>query len=144
MAVVSTCPHFMQRKMRSSAVVEVNLQHSNTEGNITVTTATFRNDSCKTTFTGFTLTDTPGRFFYHVPQFSADVEVDVVDTDYVERALLVLLSTEKPAGNQTLIAKLYTRSKDVSAAVMENFKTLVRKQGMNEKTIVVNRDRGQC
>ncbi|KAJ0057309.1 hypothetical protein NL108_002286 [Boleophthalmus pectinirostris] len=141
-AVVSTCPHFMQRKMRSPAIVQLDL--NNAQGNVTVEATTFRNESCKSTFTNYSLTDTPGKFFYHVPKFSADVDVYVVDTNYVEYALMVLLSTEKPEGNISLILKLYSRSKEVSEAMMENFKTLVRQQGINDKTIIMSQDRGQC
>ncbi|KAK7896240.1 hypothetical protein WMY93_021565 [Mugilogobius chulae] len=121
-AVVSTCPHFMQRKTGNPAIVELNLQLSHTEGNITVTATAFRNESCKSTFTNYSLTETPGKFFYHVPKFSADVRVKVVDTNYVEYALMLLLSTERPQESQTLIVKLYSRTKDVSAASGRNTK----------------------
>ncbi|KAJ0015421.1 hypothetical protein NQD34_009041 [Periophthalmus magnuspinnatus] len=140
-AVVSTCPHFMQRKMRSPAIVQLDL--NNTESNISVAATTFRNESCKSTFTNYSMTDTPGKFFYHVPKFNADVDVYVVDTNYVQYALMVLLSTELPEGNTTWIVKLYSRSKEVSEAMMENFKTLVRQQGI-DKTVIMNQDRGQC
>uniref|UniRef100_A0A8C6WJ73 Lipocalin/cytosolic fatty-acid binding domain-containing protein n=1 Tax=Neogobius melanostomus TaxID=47308 RepID=A0A8C6WJ73_9GOBI len=143
-AVASTCPHFMQRKMRNSAIVVLDLQHSAPVGNITVTATSLRNVSCKTTSTNYSLTETPGRFFYHVPKFDADVDVFVADTNYVEYALMVLVSTERSAGNETLIVKLYSRSRDASETIKENFKTLVRRQGINDKAIIFNWDRGHC
>uniref|UniRef100_A0A8C6SSY7 Lipocalin/cytosolic fatty-acid binding domain-containing protein n=1 Tax=Neogobius melanostomus TaxID=47308 RepID=A0A8C6SSY7_9GOBI len=169
-AVASTCPHFMQRKMRNSAIVVLDLQHSAPVGNITVTATSLStscdastvlqlwgllvplqcprrrnvNVSCKTTSTNYSLTETPGRFFYHVPKFDADVDVFVADTNYVEYALMVLVSTERSAGNETLIVKLYSRSRDASETIKENFKTLVRRQGINDKAIIFNWDRGHC
>lgn len=143
-AVVSTCPHFMQRKMKNPVIVVLDLRQSEAKGNITVTATTLREESCKTTSTNYSLTDTPGRFFYHIPKFSADVDVFVVDTDYVDYGLMVFVSTEHPSGNKTQILKLYSRSKEASETIKEKFKTLVRRQGVDDKGIIVNQDRGHC
>lgn len=141
-AVVSTCPNFMRRKKTNSAIVVWTVQSSASMDNITVMAT--RNDSCKTTSTNYSLTDTPGKFFYHVPKFDADVDVFVVDIDYVEYALMGLVSTERSAANKTLILKLYSRSKNVTETVKEKFKTLARQQGINDKAIIENQDTGHC
>ncbi|CAL1569969.1 unnamed protein product [Knipowitschia caucasica] len=140
--VVSTCPYFMQRKMRNNAVVELELQH--TEANITVTATSARNESCELTVINYSLTETPGRFFYHFSKFNADVDVNVVDTNYVEYAFMVDLSTELPARQKTLKMKLYSRTKNMSAAMLENFKLLVREKGVNDTKIIINLDKGLC
>ncbi|XP_040013999.1 protein AMBP-like isoform X2 [Xiphias gladius] len=150
-AVVSTCPHYMQRKRGNPVIVALELQHVASQSNFTLTASTFRNGSCKRTSTNYNLTNTPGQFFYHVATglvhlpptgahrsvmqhiantflpagFGADVDSYVVHTNYEEYAMMLLLSTEKPSGNKTTIVKLYSRSVDVSPDVLDNFKTLV-------------------
>lgn len=143
-AVVSTCPHYMQRKKGSSAIVAMELQQFFSEGNFTMTSTSFRNGSCKQTVTDYSLTDTPGRFFHHVARFGADVDSFVVHTNYEDFAMILQLSTEKPPGNKTTIAKLYSRAMNVVSGVLENFKSLVRRQGMREEDIIMNQSKGEC
>ncbi|KAM7369126.1 hypothetical protein PAMP_013420 [Pampus punctatissimus] len=134
LAVVSTCPHYMQRKRGNPVIVALELKHFASQGNITVTATNFRNSSCKQTITDYSLTNTPGRFFHHVARFEADVDSYVVHTNYDEFAMMVLLSTERPSGTKTTTMKLYSRAMDVRDAVLDDFKTLVREQGMGECT----------
>ncbi|XP_035463385.1 protein AMBP isoform X2 [Scophthalmus maximus] len=143
-AVVSTCPHYMQRKRGNPVIVAVQLQHVASESNFTMTATTIRNGSCKQTSTVYGLTYTPGRFFHHVARLGADVDSQVVRTNYDEYAMMLLLSTEKPSGNKTTIVKLYSRTKDVSPAALDDFQTLVRRHGMSEDTIITNQNKGDC
>lgn len=143
-AVVSTCPHYMQRKRGSSAMVAMELQPISSEGNFTMTSTSFRNGSCKQTATDYSLTDTPGRFFHHVARFGADVASFVVHTNYDDFAIILQLSTEKPPGNKTTTVKLYGRAVNVGSAVLENFKSLVRQHGMREEDIIMNQSKGEC
>lgn len=43
-AVVSTCPHYLQRKSGNPVIVALELQHDASEGNFSVTATSFRSD----------------------------------------------------------------------------------------------------
>uniref|UniRef100_UPI0037E89F95 protein AMBP-like n=1 Tax=Semicossyphus pulcher TaxID=241346 RepID=UPI0037E89F95 len=144
LAVVSTCPHYMQRKRGNPAIVAMELHQIASEGNLTMTSTSSRNGSCKQTSTDYSLTDTPGRFFHHVARFGADVDSFVVHTDYAHFAMMLQLSTEKPSGNKTTIAKLYSRAMSVGSAVLDNFKTLVGQHGMRDDDIIMNQNKDEC
>ncbi|XP_061589401.1 protein AMBP-like isoform X2 [Cololabis saira] len=102
-AVVSTCPYYMQRK-KGSPVVALELKHFPKEDSFTVTAATFRNGSCKETSTVYSLTNISGRFFHHVS----------------------------------------SRTTDMTHPVLDSFKTLVRKHGINDDVIIINQQEGEC
>ncbi|XP_030599065.1 protein AMBP-like [Archocentrus centrarchus] len=143
-AVVSTCPHYMQRKRGNPVTVVLELKHVASEGNFTMTASALRNGLCTDTSTDYSLTNTPGRFFYHAARLGADVDAFVLHTNYDEYAVIFLLSTEKPSGNKTTIVKLYSRTVEASLAVMDHFKTLVRQRGMSEDAVIVNQYKGEC
>lgn len=143
-AVVSTCPHFMQRKRGNPVIVPLELQHVDSEGNFTMTATSFRNGTCKQMSTNYALTNTPGRFFHHVARFGVDVDSFVVHSSYDEYAMMLILSTEKASGNKTIIVKLYSRTMSVRATVLEDFKTLVRQHGVSDDTIIMNQNKGEC
>ncbi|XP_063746040.1 protein AMBP-like [Eleginops maclovinus] len=144
LAVVSTCPYYMQDKRENPVVVALDLQQVAPDGNFTMTSARFRNGTCKHRTTNYRLTDTPGRFFHHVARFGADVDSFVVHSNYDEYAMMLLLSTEKPSGIKTSKIKLYSRSLSVSAAVLEYFKRLVREHGLSDDAIIMNQNKGEC
>uniref|UniRef100_A0A3B4G1W5 Lipocalin/cytosolic fatty-acid binding domain-containing protein n=1 Tax=Pundamilia nyererei TaxID=303518 RepID=A0A3B4G1W5_9CICH len=143
-AVVSTCPHYMQRKRRNPVIVALELKHVASEENFTMTATAFRNSLCTETSTDYSLTDTPGRFFYHTARLGADVDAFVVHTTYDKYAVMLLLSTEKPSGNKTTIAKLYSRTVEAGPAVLDHFKTVVREHGMRDDAVIMNQDKGEC
>ncbi|XP_042365766.1 protein AMBP-like [Plectropomus leopardus] len=143
-AVVSTCPHYMQRKRGNPVIVALELQHVASESNFTMTAASFRNGSCKQASTSYALTTTPGRFFHHVTRFEADVDSFVVHLSYDEYAMMLQLSIEKPSGNKTTTARLYSRTTSVSAAVLDDFKALVRKHRLSDGAIIMNQNKGEC
>ncbi|XP_061655988.1 protein AMBP-like [Phyllopteryx taeniolatus] len=134
-AVVSDCPHYMQNKQRNPVIVALDLKPSE-QGNVTVMATAPRNGSCKHTSIQYALTDTAGQFFYHVSRFSVDVDAYVVHSDYDQYAMMVLLGTEKASKNKTTIFKLYNRSLDVRDAVLDDFKMLVRINGMGDDIII--------
>ncbi|XP_078128265.1 protein AMBP-like [Sander vitreus] len=144
LAVVSTCPHYMQRKRGNPVIVALELHHVASEGNFTMIATTFRNSSCKQTSTDYGLTKTPGRFFHHVAMFGADVDSFVVHSNYDEYAMMLLLSTEKPSGIKTTTVKLYGRTMSVRTAVLDEFKTVVRQYGVTDDAIVMNQNKGEC
>ncbi|XP_012726549.2 protein AMBP isoform X2 [Fundulus heteroclitus] len=143
-AVVSTCPHYMQRKKRNPVMVALELKHVPSQHNFTMTTSTFTNGTCRETWTVLSFTNTPGQFFHHVARFGADVDSFVVDTDYDEYALMMQLSNEKPTGNKTTIVKLYSRTMSVSPPALEKFKELIRHHGMSEDAAIMNQHKGEC
>ncbi|KAK5900749.1 hypothetical protein CgunFtcFv8_025681 [Champsocephalus gunnari] len=140
-AVVSSCPYYMDDKRENPVIVALDLQQVAPDGNFTMTSARLsRNGTCKHRSTNYYLTDTPGRFFNHVARFGADVDSFVVHSNYNEYAMMLLLSTEQPSGTKTSKIKLYSRSKSVSAAVLEDFKTLVRDHGLSDDVIIMNQN----
>ncbi|XP_034048915.1 protein AMBP [Thalassophryne amazonica] len=143
-AVVSTCPHYMQRKRGKPIVIALELQHVPSESKISVTASTFRDGWCNQTSTNYSLTDTPGRFFYHIARLNADVDSCVTRTNYDEYAMMTLLSTEKLSGTKTTTFKLYSRTTDVNATVLDEFKTLITTRGLSDESIIINRNKGQC
>ncbi|XP_077944037.1 protein AMBP isoform X2 [Gasterosteus aculeatus] len=143
-AVVSTCPHYMQRKRRNPIIVALELQHGASDGNFTMTATGFRNGSCHQTSTDYRLTNTTGRFFHHVARFRADVDSFVVHYKHDEYAVIRLLSIEQPSGNKTTTFKLYSRRMSVGAAVLGDFKALVRQHGVSDVAIIMNRNKGVC
>ncbi|XP_053709764.1 protein AMBP-like isoform X1 [Synchiropus splendidus] len=176
-AVTSTCPLYMQRRRGSSAGAAMEMRPSESAANINVTSSTFRSNSCQERSTQYHLTDTPGRFLYHVPRLSfcfpyaaqikisaghnvtsvchsiddditlsaglsADVELNVVQTNYDEFAMMVLLSTERPTGTRTTILKLYGRTANMTSGMVSEFTSLVQRHGINPDSIVTTEPKG--
>ncbi|XP_008422212.1 protein AMBP-like [Poecilia reticulata] len=144
MAVLSTCPHYMQRKKRNPVIVALDLKHVPTQHNFTMTSSTFKNGTCVETLTVYSLTSTPGRFFHHVARFGADVDSFVIRTNYDEYALMLQLSTEQPSGNKTTTVKLYGRTTSVSRPVLDQFNALIRHHEMSEDAAIMNQHKGDC
>ncbi|XP_059213713.1 protein AMBP-like [Centropristis striata] len=144
LAVVSTCPHYMERKRENPVIVAMELQHVASENNFTKTASRLRNGTCTQMSKVIGLTNTPGRFFHHVTRLSADVDSFLVDSNYDEYAMMLQLSTEKPSGNLTTIVKLYSRTMDVRPAVLDDFKTLVKHHGMSDDAIIIQKNKDDC
>uniref|UniRef100_A0A3B3YCS1 Lipocalin/cytosolic fatty-acid binding domain-containing protein n=1 Tax=Poecilia mexicana TaxID=48701 RepID=A0A3B3YCS1_9TELE len=144
MAVLSTCPHYMQRKKRHPVIMALDLKHVPTQHNFTMTSSTFKNGTCGETLTVYSLTSTPGRFFHRVARFGADVDSFVTHINYDEYALMLQLSTEQPSGNKTTTVKLYGRTMSVSAPVLDQFKALIRHHEMSEDAAIMNQRKGDC
>ncbi|KAM8872348.1 protein AMBP-like isoform 2-T2 [Synchiropus picturatus] len=140
-AVTSTCPLYMQRRRGSPAGAAMQM-NPESAANINVTSSTFRSNSCQERSTQYHLTDTPGRFLYHVPRLSADVELNVVQTNYDKFAMMVLLSTERPTGTKTTILKLYGRTANMTSGMVSEFTSLVLRHGINPDSIVTTEPKG--
>ncbi|KAM4634700.1 protein AMBP-like [Polymixia lowei] len=139
-AVASTCPYM---KKVGAAIGTLELEMSTTEGEIKMRRLAFRQGTCMEINGDYQLTTTPGRFFYHVAKWGADVDAYVVHTNYDEYAI-VLMSKKKSTGDISTSVKLYSRTMEVRDTVLDDFKTLVREQGMTEDTIVVKENKGEC
>ncbi|XP_041826866.1 protein AMBP-like [Melanotaenia boesemani] len=141
-AVASTCP-YMQRHRTDSAIGKLVLRKGATEEKLEMTRTVLRQGSCKERTGDYELTSTPGRFFYHVAKWGADVDAYVVHTNYNEYAI-VIMSKKKSTGSTSTSVKLYSRTMTVRPSVMEDFKRLVREQGMSDNTIIIKKDKGDC
>ncbi|XP_062414793.1 protein AMBP-like isoform X2 [Pungitius pungitius] len=142
LAVVSTCPYYMQRKRGNPIIVALELEHGASDSNFTMTATHFRNGSCHQTSTDYRVTNTMGRFYHYIARFRADVDSFVVHYKYDEYAMIRLLSVEQPSGNRTTTIKLYSRSMSVGATVLDDFKTLVRQHGLSDVAIIMNQNKG--
>lgn len=143
-AVVSNCPHYMKRKSGNPVISSLDLQHVAAQTNFTMTSTRYRNDSCEQKSTDHALTFTPGRFFHHLARFGADVDSYVVQTNYDEYAMMLLQGVEKPSGTESTTAKLYSRTVDVTPAVLDKYKNLVTQLGLSEGEIIMNQNKGEC
>uniref|UniRef100_A0A4W6EB74 Protein AMBP n=1 Tax=Lates calcarifer TaxID=8187 RepID=A0A4W6EB74_LATCA len=139
-AVASTCQH-MQRHRADAAIGKLVLQRGTTEGKLKMTRTVLRHGTCKEMSGDYELTSTPGRFFYHVAKWGADVDAYVVHTNYIEYAIMIM-SKEKSSGEKSTSVKLYSRTMTVRDTVLEDFKTLVRQQGMTDDTITIKQNKG--
>ncbi|KAG8010636.1 Protein AMBP [Nibea albiflora] len=141
-AVASTCPH-MQSHRRDAAIGKLVLQSSPTAGKIKATRTVLRQGTCNEMSGDYDVTTTPGRFQFHIAKWNADVDAYVVHTNYNEYAIMIL-SKQKSSGNMSTSVKLYSRTRTVRATVLDDFKTLVRQQGMADSTIVTKQDKEAC
>ncbi|KAG5272294.1 hypothetical protein AALO_G00163850 [Alosa alosa] len=143
-AVASTCP-WMQKHKGLSAVSTVELEKQAPGDTVSMTkTMQSRHDgTCKQISGDYKLTDTPGRFNYHVSKWNADVDAYVVHTNYDEYALIVMYK-QKQGGDKTTSVKLYGRTPELRDTLMDDFKRVVREQGMSEDTISIKQNKGEC
>ncbi|XP_042365765.1 protein AMBP-like [Plectropomus leopardus] len=140
-AVASTCP-YMQRNKGDAAIGKLVLQ-SGTDGKLKTTRRVLRQGTCKEMSGDYELTTTPGRFLYHVAKWGVDVDAYVVHTNYNEYAIMIM-SKEKSSGDKSTSVKLYSRTMTVRDTVLDDFKTLVRQQGMSDDTITIKQNKGDC
>ncbi|XP_041666302.1 protein AMBP [Cheilinus undulatus] len=140
-AVASTCPHMRQHR-GDAAIGKLVLERGSTVDKIQTTLTVLRHGTCREMSGDYELTSTPGRFFYHITRWAADVDAYVVHTNYNEYAIVIMVK-QKSSGGSTSV-KLYSRTKSVRDTVLEDFKTLVRQQGMSDDTIVIKQDKGDC
>ncbi|XP_075936047.1 protein AMBP [Anarhichas minor] len=141
-AVASTCPH-VKREEGDAAIGKLVLHTGTTEGKLKITRRMLRQGTCKEIIGEYELTTTPGRFSYHIARWGADVDAYVVHTNYNEYAI-VIMSKKKTSGDNSTSIKLYSRTMSVRDTVLDDFKTLVRQQGMSDDTVIIKQDKGDC
>lgn len=141
-AMASTCPN-VQRRKGDAAIGKLVLQTGTTEGQLKATRRMLRQGSCKEVTLDYDLTTTPGQFSYHLKKWNADVDAYVVHTNYDEYAI-VMTTKEKTSGEISTSVKLYSRTMTVRDTVLDDFKTLVRQQGMSDDTVIIRQDKGDC
>uniref|UniRef100_A0A665X1Q0 Protein AMBP n=1 Tax=Echeneis naucrates TaxID=173247 RepID=A0A665X1Q0_ECHNA len=134
-AVATSCPH-MQRHRTDAAIGKLILQRGSSEDKLKMTRTVQRFISGD-----YELTTTPGRFSYHVAKYASDVDAYVVHTNYNEYGI-VIMSMKRSSGQTSISLKLYSRTMEVRDTVLEDFKTLVKEQGMSDDTIIIKQNKG--
>uniref|UniRef100_A0A3B5R3C4 Protein AMBP n=1 Tax=Xiphophorus maculatus TaxID=8083 RepID=A0A3B5R3C4_XIPMA len=134
---------YMQRYSGERAIGKLVLQKGSTDEKLKMTRTVLRRGTCLEKTGDYEVTSTPGRFFYHVAKWGADVDAYVVHTNYNEYAI-VIMSKQKSSGDKSISLKLYSRTKSVRPTILEDFKTLAREQGMGDDAIYVRKDKGDC
>ncbi|XP_029299861.1 protein AMBP-like [Cottoperca gobio] len=138
-AVASSFQHH-----RGDAAINTLVLHSGiTEGKLKATHRGLRHGICNEITEEYELTTTPGRLFYHVARWGADVDAYVVHTNYNEYAI-VIMSKLKSSGDNSTSVRLYSRTMEVRDTVLDDFKTLVRQQGMSDDSITIKKNIGDC
>ncbi|XP_060933786.1 protein AMBP isoform X2 [Limanda limanda] len=140
-AVTSSCPH-MQSHRADAAIGKLVLE-KDIGNKLKVTKSKLRHGTCVEMSGEYELTSTPGRIFYHIDRWDADVDAYVVHTNYDEYAIIIM-SKLKASGENSTSLKLYSRTMSVRDTVLDDFKTLVRQQGMSDDTVIIKQDKGDC
>nr|XP_057913670.1 protein AMBP-like isoform X2 [Doryrhamphus excisus] len=141
-AEATTCPH-IQHHRSQSAIGKLLLQRGTSNDKLEMFRTKLKHGSCQESSGEYRLTATPGRFNYYVEKWATDVDAYVVHTNYDEYAIIISVK-EKPPGHNVTTVKLFSRSMEVRDTVMDDFKTLVREQGMTDDTIVIKSNKGDC
>ncbi|XP_064833499.1 protein AMBP-like isoform X2 [Oncorhynchus masou masou] len=102
-AVASTWP-WMQHHKGDAAIGILELQASGTEDKVSMTRSMNKHGTCQQISGDYKLTDTPGRFTYHIA----------------------------------------SRTMELSPTILEDFRRLVREQGMADNTIIIKQNKGEC
>ncbi|XP_027880865.1 protein AMBP-like [Xiphophorus couchianus] len=134
---------YMQRHSGEQAIGKLVLQKGSTDEKLKMTRTVLRRGTCLEKTGDYEMTSTPGRFFYHVAKWGANVDAYVVHTNYNEYAI-VIMSKQKSSGDKSISLKLYSRTKSVRPTILEDFKTLAREQGMGDDAIYIRKDKGDC
>ncbi|XP_067106344.1 protein AMBP-like [Osmerus mordax] len=105
-AVASDCP-LIKQVTGEVAISSLELRRPDRPGKVSTTRTIWRQGTCKQTSGEYELSNTPGRFTYHVPKWGADVEVHLLHTDYDKYAIVLHTSTERATGKRVTTMKLY-------------------------------------
>ncbi|XP_012510239.1 PREDICTED: prostaglandin-H2 D-isomerase [Propithecus coquereli] len=105
------------------------------DGALNLTSTFLRKDQCETRTMLLRPAGTPGSYSYQSPHWGSTYFVSVVETDYVEYALLHSEGSKGP-GQDFRMATLYSRTQTPRAELKEKFTTFCEAQGFTEDTIV--------
>ncbi|CAL9683730.1 unnamed protein product [Knipowitschia caucasica] len=140
LAVATKCTHSQHRR-GDAAIGKLVLQRGAGQ-TLKMTRTMLKQNLCLQITGEYELASTPGRFFYHVAKWNADVDAYVVHTNYNEYAIFIM-NKKKPTGDSVSV-KLYGRSKDIRPTILEDFKTLARQQGISNEFITIKQNKGDC
>uniref|UniRef100_A0A3Q2XBD2 Protein AMBP n=1 Tax=Hippocampus comes TaxID=109280 RepID=A0A3Q2XBD2_HIPCM len=139
-AVAKTCPNIDHHRM-DSAIGKLVLQRGAADDKLEMIRTVLKDGTCKQKSGDYHLTTTPGRF--HFTKWGTEVDAYVVHTNYEEYALMISVKERSP-GQSSISVKLYSRTMDVRDTVLDDFKRLVREQGMSDDTIIIKQNKGNC
>ncbi|XP_061554871.1 protein AMBP [Phycodurus eques] len=139
-AVAKTYPN-MEYHKKDSSIGQLVLQRGTAENKLQMTRTVLKDGICKEKHGDYNLTSTPGHFRFE--KWDKEVDTFVVHTNYEEYALLVSLK-ERSQGQSHITVKLYSRTMDVRDTVLDDFKRMVREQGMCDDTIIIKQNKGDC
>uniref|UniRef100_A0A3Q2XC04 Protein AMBP n=1 Tax=Hippocampus comes TaxID=109280 RepID=A0A3Q2XC04_HIPCM len=137
-AVAKTCPNIDHHRM-DSAIGKLVLQRGAADDKLEMIRTVLKDGTCKQKSGDYHLTTTPGRF--HFTKWGTEVDAYVVHTNYEEYALMISVKERSP-GQSSISVKLYSRTMDVRDTVLDDFKRLVREQGMSDDTIIIKQNKG--
>ncbi|KAM9794683.1 protein AMBP-like isoform 1-T1 [Syngnathus typhle] len=138
-AVAKTC--LPDCPAKDSAIGKLVLQKGSAEDELQMTRTVLKNGTCKHKSGVYNLTLTPGRFRF--AKSDAEVDAYVVHTNYEEYALMVMMK-ERSSGQNCTTVKLYSRTMDVRATVLDDFRTLVEEQEISSDNVVFKQNKGDC
>ncbi|XP_028318526.1 protein AMBP-like [Gouania willdenowi] len=140
-AVAISCPTIACHH-RDATIGKLVIKTGTSEEKLKLSKTVLRDGICKEISGEYELTDTPGRFFYHVEKSQTDVDTYVVHTNYDEYAIVIMV--KQSPGQKRTVFKLYSRTMSVRDTIMDDFKTLVKQEGISEDAIVMKQNKGDC
>uniref|UniRef100_A0A3P8UD55 Protein AMBP n=1 Tax=Cynoglossus semilaevis TaxID=244447 RepID=A0A3P8UD55_CYNSE len=141
-AMASNCPH-LKHHIGKAAIGKLVLETGSSDNVLNMTKTMLRHGECKEVTAEYYTTSTPGVFFYRCNLCQADVDAYVVHTNYDEYAIVVMRMKRSAEVKRTGI-KLYSRKMEVRDSVLEDFKTLAKEQGIDDKGIYIKKNQGEC
>ncbi|XP_077353778.1 protein AMBP-like [Festucalex cinctus] len=139
-AVAKTCPN-IEHHRKDSAIGKLVLQRGSSDEKLDMVRTVLKDGTCKQKTGDYNLTTTPGHFRF--AKWDTEVDAYVVHTNYDEYALIISVKDRSP-GQRSISVKLYSRTMDVRDTVLDDFKRLVREQGMSDNTIIIKENKGDC
>ncbi|XP_024113575.1 protein AMBP [Oryzias melastigma] len=141
--VLATTSPNLPKYRQNTAIGKWLVQKSAVDTKLKTTRTALRYGMCKEVIKDMELTGTQGRFFYTTNRSGSKVDAYVLHTNYNEYAVMIL-NKIRPSGEKITNLRLYSRTMTVRPSVLEDFKTLVKEQGMGEDTILIKEDKGLC
>ncbi|XP_028829534.1 protein AMBP isoform X1 [Denticeps clupeoides] len=142
---VGSSRQWVLRHKGQSLVGTLEVQKGANDKAVSLMKTRFRHGLCKQYSDEYELTDTPGRFKFRIFRWNGTMIIDsyVVHTNYDEYALVVMYR-QRNGGNKTTSVQLYGRSPELRDTLLDDFKRVVRDQGLSEDNIIIKQNEGEC
>uniref|UniRef100_A0A8D0L754 Prostaglandin-H2 D-isomerase n=1 Tax=Sphenodon punctatus TaxID=8508 RepID=A0A8D0L754_SPHPU len=105
------------------------------DGNLDVTSTYPKMDQCEKRMSVYIRTEQPGQFSYTSQRWGSQHDIRVVETNYVEYALIH--TTKTKADRTYTVVVLYGRSKDLRPELLERFTDFAKEQGLTDNEILI-------
>ncbi|XP_068105067.1 protein AMBP [Hyperolius riggenbachi] len=140
-AMGSDCP-YMKRHKKSFDMGVMQLSEGETDGDMKVVITRMRRGTCMEVSDAYQKTDIPGKFQHTSKRFLAQVESYVVFTNYFEYATVLMRKSKDDKVTTTV--KLYGRTPELRADLIEDFRQFAMEQGITEDSIFMFQNKGEC